>query len=115
MSHVVCTNFVDLQELLVDGFVVVYIFGVDAILPDILDSLDVVSQLVLQLDKRRFLFLQLFLLFLGGLARCLYFFRLFFAILILFGLLLLVGKDRGSHFLFWCRLFCLFLLVLLRY
>lgn len=47
VGHVVCANFVDLQEFLVNGLVIVDVFGVDAVLTDVLDALDVVCQLVL--------------------------------------------------------------------
>lgn len=65
VGHVVCADFVDLEELFVDGFVSVEILGVYAVLADILYPLYVVLQLIVQTHILRLLLLNLALLLRG--------------------------------------------------
>lgn len=62
VGHVVCADFVDFEELFVDGLVSVEILGVYAVLADILYPLYVVLQLIVQTHILLLLLLNLALL-----------------------------------------------------
>lgn len=112
MSHVICTNFVDLDQFFVYRLIVVCIFRVDSVLTYIFNSLNVVCQFILDLSSLACLSIMLFLLFLSFLIRCFYFFILNDSRLLFFCFFLFCLKLLGS--LFWC-LYLLFVLFLIAY